>query len=88
MIQSQEVLDNGSLWFEMSCGSRAIQIYVAKSYASFCVANASHAVWRGAGRVFHGDDKFDRAEASYKCGKVKSMIVIAKQLAAEMVAQA
>lgn len=81
----EQKIENGNFWCELSSENKAVQIYVGGSFATVCVANASHRVWKGCGRVFHGQDKLGQAEASYKCGKVKAMISLAKVLFEESV---
>jgi hypothetical protein len=84
MIQvvSDNALDNNCRALELSTGKKDIMIFIGNMYTSVCVKNAAHSVWKGSGRVFHGEDRLTQAIASYKDGAVKAMIAAAMDIVA------
>lgn len=79
-IISDERLENNCRAFELATEKKTISIFLGGSFTTVCVKNASHAAYRGSGRVFHGDDTLSQALDSYKDGTVKSMIEAAMEL--------
>jgi len=84
MIQlvSDNALDNNCRSLELSTGKKEIRIFIGGSFTSVCVKNAAHSVWKGCGRVFHGNDTLAQAVASYKDSAVKAMIETAMEIVA------
>lgn len=84
MIQviKNEVLANGARSIELGTEKKIIEIYHGQSFTSFLVRHASQSARLGAGRTFHGENRFAEALAAYKSSEVKAMIETAVELAA------
>lgn len=71
--------EGGRDYITMTCGKRSAYISYSKdSYINVCCKNASHMVWRGAGKVFWNG--WDEAVSAYKSAGMKAMINEAKRL--------
>lgn len=78
VINNENIDGNHSL--ELATDKKAMSIFVGGSFTTVCVKNASHAAYRGSGRVFHGDNTLEQARDSYKSAAVKAMIETAMEL--------
>lgn len=77
MVLSIDRSEHGTS-FELQAEKKAAYIYVSSHYVQVICKNASHSVWRGAGKVFHGDNAWDQAKEAYKSSEMKAMIDFAR----------
>ena len=68
---TQQVKQNDSHLFELTCGKRSAHIWVTPHYAMVCNLNASHRAWGGLGKRF---DNLEAALAGYKSAAMRAMI--------------
>ena len=68
---TQQVKQNDSHLFELTCGKQSAHIWVTPHYAMVCNLNASHRAWGGLGKRF---DSLEAALAGYKSAAMRAMI--------------
>ncbi len=69
-----ETLPTGAKILELAAESTAVSIYHGLAFTTVCAKNAAHAVYRGAGRTFHGERRLERAADEYKSSAVKPIL--------------
>jgi len=66
---------------EMICGNKTAFVYSSSiGYLQVICQNAAHKCFRGAGKVFHGDNAWGLALDAYKSADMKAMIECAKNI--------
>lgn len=68
---TQQVKQNDSHLFELTCGKQSAHIWVTPHYAMVCNLNASHRAWGGLGKRF---DSLEAALTGYKSAAMRAMI--------------
>lgn len=79
VLITQQVKQNDSHIFELTCGKQSAHIWVTPHYAMVCNLNSSHRAWGGLGKRF---DNLEAAMAGYKSASMRAMI----QTAADAIA--
>lgn len=74
IVEKFETLPTGARVLELSTESTTVSIYHGEAFSSVCVKNAAHRAYRGVGRTYHGERRFERAEADYKSEAVRSIL--------------
>jgi len=78
LVLSQETTKYGTS-FELQAEKKSAFISVSDYSLQVICNNASHSVWRGAGKVFSGKDVWQKAMDAYKSAEMKAMIQYAKE---------
>jgi len=68
------------LFVEAKVGKVSGWVSMTSKHVTVCCKNASHAVWRGSGKTFHGDlsATIPEALAAYKSAEMKLIVETAK----------
>lgn len=70
-IITDQIRQNDSVMFEISCGKKSAHIWVRPNLVMVCCLNASHRAWGGLGKRF---DSIEAAIAGYKSAEMKSIL--------------
>lgn len=73
-ISNQQTFASGSTFFELTCGKKSAHIIIFSEGIQVCCLNASHKVWKGAGKYYY---TIEEALNSYKSEEMQAMILTA-----------
>lgn len=73
---TQQVQQNDSHLFEITCGKQSAHIWVSPHHVMVCNLNASHRAWGGLGKRF---DTLQDAMSGYKSAAMKAIIQAAAE---------
>lgn len=73
------ITDDYGKTLELQGEKKAAMIRRSEMYVQVICRNAAHAVWRGSGKHFHGDNAWQQAIEAYKSSEMKELIRFAQQ---------
>lgn len=68
------VYESGLVGYVLTSGKKQMSVTVSENYLNVLVHNAAHDAYRGSGKHFFSDARFDEASKAYKSSVAKEMI--------------